>query len=143
MRVLAFSLVLITGQFGFAEQPENKDLPKPLPEHIVKAWKDAGATVGWMKVEKSGALSFVEKPEAGAIPAFRFPKWKDGLVAKLPIPEAPFGLDLSKTEVMDAGLKELAKLKNLTSLCLCDTAVTDAAVEELQKALPKCFILHC
>ena len=96
-----------------------------------------------MKVDPSGVLSFIEKPEAGAIPAFRFLKWKDGVVAKLPVPEAPIGLDLSKTELMDAGLKELANLKNLTSLSLCDTKVTDAAVEELQKALPKCLIFHC
>jgi len=141
MRALAFVSMLVTGQFGFAD--DTKDLPKPLPDNIIKAWKDAGATVGWMKVESSGGLSFVDKPEAGAIPAFRFPKWKNGVVAKLPIPEAPFGLDLSGTEVMDADLKELANLKNLTTLSLCDTKTTDAAVEELQKVLPKCVISHC
>lgn len=64
-------------------------------------------------------------------------------MAKLPVPEAPFGLYLSKTEIMDGGLKELAKLKHLSSLCLCETKVTDAAVEEIRKALPKCFIFHC
>lgn len=143
MRILAFALAIVTGQFGLAEQPDKKDLPKPLPETTIKAWKDAGATVGWMKVETSGSLSFVEKPEAGAIPAFRFVKWKDDVVAKLPAPEAPFGLDLSETEVADAGLKQLANLKKLTSLSLCGTKVTDAAVEALQKALPKCLIFHC
>jgi hypothetical protein len=144
MRALVFAALifaLVLGQFGFAE--EKKDLPKPLPDDIVKAWKDAGATVGWMKVEEFGVLNFVEKPEAGAIPAFRFPKWKDGVVAKLPVPEVPFGLDLSGTEVMDDGLKELAKLKYLTRLCLCDTKTTDEAVEKLQKALLKCIITHC
>ena len=40
----------------------------------------------------------------------------------------------------DAGLKELAPLKNLTSLNLSDTKVTDAGVKELQKALPNCKI---
>jgi hypothetical protein len=138
MRALVFALLV--GLFGFAE--EKKDLPKPLPDNIVKAWKDAGATVGWMKVEASGVLTFVEKPEAGAIPAFRFPKWKDGVIVKLPVPEVPFGLDLSGTEVMDDGLKELA-LKNLTRLCLCDTKTSDDAVEKLQKALLKCIINHC
>ena len=143
MRAFAFVLVLVSGQFGFAEEPDQKELPKPLPDTIVKAWKDAGATAGWMKVEKSGGLTFVEKPEAGAIPAFRFPKWKADVVAKLPAPEVPFGLDLAKTDVADAGLKELAKVKNLSSLCLCETKVTDDAVEALRKALPKCFIFHC
>jgi hypothetical protein len=42
--------------------------------------------------------------------------------------------------VTDEGLKELAPLKNLTILDLLGTAVTDAGVKELQKALPKCEI---
>ncbi|AMV25093.1 hypothetical protein VT84_11905 [Gemmata sp. SH-PL17] len=126
---------------GFAD--DKKDLPKPLPDVVVKAWKDAGAAVGWMKTETSGALIFVEKPEAGAIPAFRFAKWKDGIVPKLPAPDVPFGLDLAGTEITDTGLQELAKLKALASLALCETKVTDAAVEKLRKALPKCFIFHC
>jgi len=40
-------------------------------------------------------------------------------------------LDLSGTAVTDAGLKELAPLKNLTSLDLFRTAVTDAGLKEL------------
>jgi len=143
MRALALALVLVTQQFGFAQQPDKKELPKPLPENIVKAWKDAGATVGWMTVGASGIPAFDEKPEAGAIPAFKFPKWKDGVVPKLPVPATPFGLDLAKTEVLDAGLKELANLKNLTILTLCETKVTDDAVEALRKVLAKCFIFHC
>lgn len=143
MRVLVFALALITGQVGFAGEPEKKDPPKPLPDKIVKAWKDAGATVGWMKQEPSGILVFVEEPEAGAIPAFRFEKWKDDVVAKLPVPETAFGLDLAKSEITDTGLKELAGLKPMTLLCLCETKVTDAAVGTLRKALPKCFIFNC
>jgi len=27
----------------------KKEAPKPLPPEIVKAWRDAGAEVGWMK----------------------------------------------------------------------------------------------
>ena len=49
-------------------------------------------------------------------------------------------LDLSATKVTDAGLKELTALKNLAALILSDTQVTDAGVKELQKALPKCTI---
>lgn len=143
MRALLFTLVLVTGQSGLAVQPDPKVLPKALPENVVKAWKDAGATVGWITVSTSGVPTFVEKAEAGAIPAFRFAKWKDGVVAKLPAPEAPFGLDLARTEVTDSGLKELAHLKHLHTLTLCETRVTDGAVERLQKALPKCFIFNC
>ena len=44
------------------------------------------------------------------------------------------------TLVTDAGLKELAPLKNLTKLTLSSSSVTDAGVAELEKALPKCKI---
>ena len=49
-------------------------------------------------------------------------------------------LELGYTKVTDAGLKELAALKSLTSLHLFVTQVTDAGVNELRKALPKCEI---
>lgn len=143
MRALLFALVLVAGPSGTFAQPDKNDWPRPLPESTVKAWKAAGATVGWIKVDEAGGPVFQEKAEAGAVPAFRFEKWKDGVVAKLPAPETPFGLDLGKTEVTDVGLKELAKLRSLTTLTLCETKVTDDAVEMLRKALPKCFIFHC
>ena len=37
-------------------------------------------------------------------------------------------------------MKFLAKLKNLESLILSETSVTDAAVAKLKKALPRCRI---
>jgi hypothetical protein len=43
--------------------------------------------------------------------------------------------------VTDAGLKHLTTLKNLTELWLQETKVTEAGVQELRKALPKCFII--
>jgi hypothetical protein len=49
-------------------------------------------------------------------------------------------LVLFESEVTDAGLMELAALKNLTSLSLQRTRVTAKGVAALQKALPKCDI---
>ena len=49
-------------------------------------------------------------------------------------------LDLRETRVTDAGLKELAGLKKLGRVLLQDTQVTDAGVAELQRALPNCEI---
>jgi hypothetical protein len=46
------------------------------------------------------------------------------------------------TKVTDAGLEELKNLKTLSELDLRGTAVTDEGVKKLQKALPKCQILH-
>jgi internalin A len=43
--------------------------------------------------------------------------------------------------VTDAGVKELAPLKQLTNLFLFGTSVTDDGVQELQKALPKCEVV--
>jgi hypothetical protein len=49
-------------------------------------------------------------------------------------------LALSDTQVTDAGLKLLVALKQLESLDLRNTMVTDAGVAELQRALPNCRI---
>ncbi len=44
------------------------------------------------------------------------------------------------TAITDAALKELTGLKELWGLSLTNTKVTEAGVEELKKALPKCEI---
>jgi len=143
MRALLVAFIITLGQSAFAAEPSKKESPQPLPEDIVKAWTDAGATVGWMKYDPDIGLVFKEKAEDGAVPAFKFAKWKDGVVPKLPVPKAAFGLYLSKTEIQDTGLKELQPLKTLSSLCLCETEVSFDAVDAFQKLLPKCFIFHC
>lgn len=91
---------------------------------------------------KDHFLSFQTTSAAltGAVPAFKFNQWQEGLIAKLPDPGLPFGLDLSTTQVTDPGLKDLAGLKSLQTLDLGYTAVTDAGVKALQKALPGCRI---
>lgn len=138
-------LLLLAGGAGSAlAQPEPKsDPPQPLPREIVAAWQKAGAVPGFMGLTSDGYLAYQEKATglAGAIPAFQFiTAWKDGVVTKLPVPEAAFGLHLTGTQVTDAGLKELAGLKSLHTLTLNSTQVTDAGVTELQKALPDCRI---
>ena len=44
-------------------------------------------------------------------------------------------------QITDAGLKEVAKLKQLRELYFAGTKITKVGVAELQKALPKCKIL--
>src|SRR5713101_4745629 len=82
----------------------DKDQPQPLPPEIVKAWRDAGAKVGWMKdvpAERGYGYwePFREKVKPGAIPAFRFHPKNEEVLAKLPDPGVPFGLDLHCTQV--------------------------------------------
>jgi hypothetical protein len=136
------------GQWMAAQEPApvQQAVPKPLPQEIVDAWKKAGAEVGWMRaipdIHNQGKrwwpfrslyLQFRigGEGEPGEWPAFRFIIWKPGVLASLPPPPAPFGLDLSLTLVRDAGLKELAGLKQLRILDLWGTRVTDAGLKEL------------
>jgi hypothetical protein len=89
---------------------DKKDAPEPLQPETVKVWRDAGAQSGWLKMHILGYLEF----------------------------EARESLDLSenlgkqagekKTGITDAGLKELAGLKNLRSLNLFLTPVTNAGL---------------
>ena len=50
-------------------------------------------------------------------------------------------LNLADTQITDAGLNEVAKLQQLILLWLSDTKVTDAGVAASKKALPKCTII--
>ena len=51
-------------------------------------------------------------------------------------------LVLNRTQITDAGLKDVAKLQNLKELYLFSTKITKAGAAELQKALPKCDIYY-
>jgi hypothetical protein len=51
-------------------------------------------------------------------------------------------LSLDNAPVTDAGLKELAPLKQLQYLGLFRTKATDNGVSQLQKALPQCHISY-
>jgi internalin A len=140
LRGMAVLAVLVTSVLSRSDGPlsEKKDPPKPLPEEIVTAWKKAGAEVGWMRVDNFDLLKPQTEGVPGDLPAFGFSDrafmglpWEEGMLAKLPAPAAAFGLDLGFTPVTDAGLKELAGLKNLQTLDLFRTAVTDAGLKEL------------
>jgi hypothetical protein len=51
-------------------------------------------------------------------------------------------LYLYDTKITDAGLKHLAGLTGLRLLLLTATPVTDAAVTELEAALPECVVVR-
>ncbi len=108
--------------------------PKPLPEKVVKAWKDAGGFVGWMRFTYSQHVQFsTAKGTPGDIPAFQFSGGKVGRTAPLPEPEVGFGLSLEGSHLSDAGLKELARFTRLRALNLSRTKVTDAGLEALSR----------
>jgi hypothetical protein len=51
-------------------------------------------------------------------------------------------LDISRTQVTDAGLEHIKGLTNLEQLWLIDTKVTDEGVEELEEALPQLQVIR-
>ena len=78
-RYLAVPAVLASCSLFAGAAADKKEAPRPLPPEIVKAWRDAGADVGWMKnlppQPEDGYGYWVpwrEKGAPGAAPAFRF-----------------------------------------------------------------------
>jgi internalin A len=123
-------------------QAPAEQKPTPLPEAIEKAWAAAGAEIGWMRIDVRMyddhmrllmRLMFVprDKGQKGDIPAFRLRAWQAGLLPKLPEPQVPFGLDLTKLPLTDRWLVDLRELKNLQALNLAGKEVTDAGLKEL------------
>jgi hypothetical protein len=120
-------------------EADKKDAPKPLPPEVVRAWRDAGATVGWMKdlpAKPVGGYEYWvpwrDQGEPGAVPAFRCPREKEEALAKLADPGVPFGLDLHCWSGRDAELKRFAGLKSLHSLNIGGALLlTDAGLKEL------------
>jgi internalin A len=126
--VLAVAVLAGGGGHAGSSQPGGKD--SSLPETMVAAWKKADAHPVWVRVGEFGWLEFIRGQESkpGDLPAFSI-VWKIGVLSKLPAPQAPFGLVLGL--VTDAGLKELAGLKQLQTLALRASQVTDAGLKEL------------
>lgn len=126
-RMTAWSVVavLATCVLGVSagDDPERKDAAGSLQLEIDRAWREAGAELGWVKdvPPRAGAHSFWrpwrDRGELGTMPAFRFPGRKaGGVLAKLPDPGMAFGLDFHCGFYAGVTLKEVAELKNLESL---------------------------
>jgi hypothetical protein len=141
--VAAPAVLLGCGLGIFAGAAHDKDdAPRPLPPEVVKAWRDAGAEVGWMKDGPPGPLDkrfwgywdpFRKKGGAGAVPAFDFHP-REGVLAKLPDPGVAFGLDARCGLMEEAVLKELARFKSLQSLNLGGVRdLTDARMKEVAR----------
>jgi hypothetical protein len=66
---------------------------------------------------------------------YRVSTWKEGVLAELPDPGTPFGLDLVGTNsgptMTDTGLKGLARMKSLQWLNLANRPIGDAALKEV------------
>ncbi len=126
---LALAVVCLQGSVGRAGEA-----PAALPAAVAQAWSAAGAEIGWAGRDAYARPIFRpagSSPEAGDTPAFRISAWTLGLLARLPAPNRPFALELGKSGITDAGLKEVAGMVHLTRLGLGYTPVTDAGLKEL------------
>jgi Leucine-rich repeat (LRR) protein len=101
-----------------------------------------------MPLTSTDVPNFVEfvagtKPDQSAeLPAFRFLRWQPGLIASLPEPDTPFGLDLTGTEITDFGLRQLSGLKQLRALNLASTQISDRGLNNLVPLSDKLEILN-
>lgn len=123
-------LVLLTG----IARPDEKGPPKPTRDQAIKAWKDAGAELGYFRFEPNGSgWWFVQEiqVQASDLPIFTFNEFKAETVAKLPVPPMPFGLYLSGRKMTDEGVKQLSRFANLQALRLDHSDVTDTAFKHL------------
>ncbi|MCS7168440.1 MAG: hypothetical protein RMI91_09460 [Gemmatales bacterium] len=113
----------VTFVFLLAPMAKAEKKPPEIPEQIRKAWEDAGAWVGWIGWHHIlGIYTFSEDPTELStetlLPAFKIPNWRPKVLARLPKPEIPFGLDLSESDLTDEGLEEIRNLKSLHALLL-------------------------
>jgi Leucine-rich repeat (LRR) protein len=129
----ALAMLSSCGLEIYANSNDDKnDAPKPLARETVKAWRGVGANVGWMKMELGdNRPTFQVEGQGSGITVFQFTEWKEGVLAKMPDPGMPFGLDLNLTKMTDQGLKELVGLKSLQALYLAGTQVTDEGLKDL------------
>ena len=104
---------------------------EPIQTEVLQKWKTAVPQIGWVRIGDKPWTQFVSGPQDGFVRGFKVRRWENGLLAKLPNPETPFGLDLSGSRITDDGLKEIVNLTNLQSLSLGGCKVTDRGIKEL------------
>lgn len=141
LRLAALIATIAVASAGFEQRAGGQEKPKPLQgfdEATLTAWKKAGAKVGWLGKKKFGApgaggLHFMPQPDEqeAPVPAFKLPSGQEKLLAGLPAPTVPFGLDFYNSPVTDEGLKQLARFQGLQSLHFGSTKVGDAGLKEL------------
>jgi len=88
----------------------------------------AGALLGLLVLAVTGRAD-----EAAAVKAIEKLGGRVRVDDRQPGAPVVVGVDFHFTEVTDAGLKELKKLKSLQSLDLTDTKITDAGLKELKE----------
>jgi hypothetical protein len=109
MRTVSLMLGMVLG-FGFAVplRAEDESAETPIPAKTREAWEKANLRLGWMGIDAmQGNLAHRFVPEAleveNRLPGFNYGgKWKSGVIATLPAPEAPFGIAIEFSTAVKA-----------------------------------------
>jgi hypothetical protein len=114
-----------SGQDVKEAKPNSKDQAE---------WVKAGFKAGWMGVKDAGNTVFDEKQMAGGLPSFRYSRYYKGLnLTTLPVITVPFGLFLDDSPIDDVFLEGLARFQQVRFLCLRFGPVTDTGMKEIAK----------
>ena len=109
MKAFCGGLVLLTLATASGRGQENKGTGKGIDAETVAAYEKLGAVYGgWVKLYSYTYFKVGSEHAQKGLPGFQFPTFPS---SKLPEVAVPFGLDLSNSNVTDAGLKELAGLR--------------------------------
>src|ERR1017187_1790275 len=129
MKAFAPCVVLLALSAPSALGKEKQPAGKGIDAATVAAYEKLGAEYGgWVKTEYGFRFQAGRDHAEKGLPGFRF---VNVFPMELPEVAVPFGLDLFQSNVKDAGLKEVARHKNLVALSLYGTYVTDVGMKEL------------
>ena len=135
MRLMTLLKVVCIGlAAAYAMSTQADDRPDPLPQKLVDDWEQAMAKVYWVRPADSGVLEFHDYQEAkkGDIPTCTYyTDWTPVPFAELPQPDRSFGLRIGFKEFNDGKLSELAGIKQLALLDVCNTKVNGSGLKAL------------
>jgi internalin A len=104
----------------------------PFPEVVRNAWTRLGNEIGWLSRDRYGRLMFrATRMDASDLPAIRVTGWLAGVAGQNPIPEIPFGLDLTKLALNVDHVKAFAWMKEVRALNLSGTNVSAEVLREI------------
>jgi hypothetical protein len=121
--IVAFCIVSGCAKMPHPTPRQHEPAPAQTTFQQIEEAKRAFAKYGAEYVENTDRVTME------LLPVFRFPIiTQDRDLVGIPSLPFAFELNLTRTRVTDAGLKELKDLKNLTTLSLSETQITDLAL---------------
>ncbi|MBX9680508.1 MAG: hypothetical protein K2X38_17260 [Gemmataceae bacterium] len=132
IRAMAFVVLLGAALSPLIQSSQDVKDAKPNPKDQAE-WVSAGFKFGWMSFSDAGKTSFDEK-QVGGLLSFRYSRHCNGLdLTTLPMIAVPFGLFLDDAPIDDMFLQGLARFQQVRFLCLRFGPITDTGMKEIAK----------